>query len=106
MPFTAGRDFQVVAISIDPRDGPAEARAAENQYAAELGTTASGWHFLTGSEELIRRVADAIGFPFRYDPAVDQYAHPAGVTIATAQGKISRYVLGLGYRPLDVRSPF
>ena len=104
VPFAAGRDYQVIAISIDPREGPAEARAAAAQYAAELGTTgAPGWHFLTGSESAIHAVADAVGFPFRYDPAVDQYAHPAGLTIATPQGSISRYVLGLGYRPLDLR---
>lgn len=104
VPFTAGRDYQVVAISIDPRDGAAEARAAEAQYAADVAAPdASGWHFLTGSERSIRAVAGAVGFPFRYDAAVDQYAHPAGLTIATPQGTISRYVLGLGYRPLDLR---
>ncbi len=104
VPFAAGRDYQVIAISIDPRDGAAEARAATAEYAGEFGTPdATGWHFLTGSERSIRAVADAVGFPFRYDAAVDQYAHPAGVTIATPQGTISRYVLGLGYRPLDLR---
>ncbi len=104
VPFAAGRDYQVVAISIDPRDGSAEARSAEAQYTADVDAAGtSGWHFLTGSARSIRAVADAVGFPFRYDAAVDQFAHPAGLTIATPQGIISRYVLGLGYRPLDLR---
>jgi protein SCO1 len=100
VPLTAGRDYEVVAISIDPRDGPEDARAARAKY---FPTGGAGWHFFTGAEPDIRRVADAVGFPFRYDPAIDQYAHPAGITMATPKGSIARYVLGLGYRPLDVR---
>jgi protein SCO1 len=100
VPLTAGRDYEVVAISIDPREGPADARAARAKY---FPTGGAGWHFLTGIEPDIRSVADTVGFPFRYDSAIDQYAHPAGITVATSKGNIARYVLGLGYRPLDVR---
>jgi len=104
VPLAAGRDYQVVAISIDPRDGPADAQAARARYLAGAApATSAGWHFLTGSPEAIRAVADAVGFSYRYDPAIDQYAHPAGITIATPGGRIARYILGLGYRPLDLR---
>jgi len=99
-----GKDYEVIAISIDPRDGPADARAARAMYLAHLPVVrAAGWHFLTGSPAPIQAVASAVGFPFRYDAALDQYAHAAGLTVATPQGTISRYVLGLGYRPLDMR---
>jgi protein SCO1/2 len=103
-PLTAGRDYQVVAISIDPRDGPADAREARTKYLAGLSAASAGaWHFLTGSEASVRAVADAVGFHYRYDPAIDQYAHPAGIMIVTPRGTVARYLLGVGFRPLDLR---
>ncbi len=99
-----GRDYQVVAVSVDPRDGPEEARAARARYVDRFRNAgASGWHFLTGTERPIAEVADTVGFPFRYDPGIDQYAHPAGLAVAAPDGTIARYVLGLDYRPLDLR---
>jgi protein SCO1/2 len=102
VPLRAGQDYQVVAISIDPRDTPADARHARQEYLPG-SPHPGGWHLLTGSRSDIDAVAASIGFPFRYDAGIDQYAHPAGITIATPQGAISRYILGVGYRPLDVR---
>ncbi|HXS27157.1 MAG TPA: SCO family protein [Steroidobacteraceae bacterium] len=103
-PLIAGRDYRVVAISIDPRDGPAESRAAREKYLAGLPPArAAAWHFLTGPESSVRAVADAVGFHYRYDPAVDQFAHPAGIMLATPRGTIARYLLGVGFRPLDLR---
>ena len=52
-------------------------------------------HFLTGSEAAVRRIAEAVGFPYRYDATLDQFIHPAGLVIASPQGRISRYLLGL-----------
>jgi protein SCO1/2 len=103
-PLTAGRDYQVVAISIDPRDGPADAREAQAKYLAGLAApSAAAWHFLTGPEASVRAVADAVGFHYRYDPAIDQFAHPAGIMIMTPGGTVARYLLGVGFRPLDLR---
>lgn len=101
----AGRDFAVVAVSIDPRDGPAEARAAKARELAHYRHpgAAAGWHFLTGTAAEIGRVADAVGFPFRYDAEIEQFAHPAGITLAAPDGTVARYILGVDYRPLDLR---
>ena len=93
----AGRDFRLVAISIDPRDTPEDAAAAKASYLAEYHHPdgANGVHFLTGSEAAVRRIAEAVGFPYRYDATLDQFIHPAGLVIASPQGRISRYLLGL-----------
>ena len=93
----AGRDFRLVAISIDPRDTPEDAAAAKASYLAEYHHPdgADGVHFLTGSEAAVRRIAEAVGFPYRYDATLDQFIHPAGLVIASPQGRISRYLLGL-----------
>jgi protein SCO1 len=102
VPLQGGEDYEVLAISIDPRDTPAAARAAREQYLARAQRP-GGWHFLTGSEQAVARIAAAIGFPYRYDADADQFAHPAGVTVAAPDGTIARYILGLDYRPLDLR---
>ena len=93
-----GRDLEFVAVSIDPRETPADAAAARTHYAERLGGAnagAVGWHFLTGAEPAVRRVAAAVGFPYRWDPQLRQFAHPAGIVVATPDGRISRYLLGL-----------
>ena len=54
-----------------------------------------GWYFLTGQQQSILRLANAVGFQFRYDPKNDLFAHPACIMILTPEGKVSRYFLGL-----------
>lgn len=102
VPLTPGRDYDVVAISIDPHDTPADSRAARAQYLAQTAHP-GGWHFLTGSEAAVHHIADTVGFPYLYDAGADQYAHPAGITIAAPDGRIARYLLGVDYAPLDLR---
>lgn len=94
-PLKPGRDFQLVAVSIDPRDTPADAQAARAKYAALFRNDAgTGLHFLTGPAQPARDVAAVVGFPYRYDRLLDAYIHPAGFMVATPQGVISRYVEG------------
>lgn len=106
LPLDAGRDFQVVVISIDPRDKPADLEAAKVKYLAGYRhpNADDGWHFLTGQEGMVRTVADAVGFPYRYEAALDQYIHPAGFVLAVADGSISRYLLGVDIRPVSLRA--
>lgn len=103
--LTAGRDFQVVNISIDPLETPMMAAGVKTltiQRYARAGAE-QGWHFLTGSEEQIRRVADAIGFKYFYDETIDQYAHAAGMVVLTPEGKTARYFFGIEFNVSDVR---
>ncbi len=105
LPFTPGREFDVVLVSFDSRETPELAARNKERYLRRYGypETADGWHFLTGDESSIRQVTDAIGFNFRWDPATEQFAHAAGIVIATPEGKISRYFYGIEYAPRDVR---
>ena len=104
LPLDAGSDFQVVVISIDPRDKPTDVAAAKARYLATYHHPAgdAGWHFLTGPQPVVQHVADIVGFPYRYEPALDQYIHPAGFVVAAADGSISRYVLGVGAQPSEL----
>jgi protein SCO1/2 len=100
-----GADYALVAVSIDPRETPDDAARMKREHLAQgpLASHAAGLHFLVGTAAEVRRIADAAGFPYRYDPAIDQYAHPAGFVLASPAGTIARYILGIAYRPLDLR---
>jgi protein SCO1 len=104
LPLDAGRDFQVVVISIDPRDKPADIATAEAKYLSAYHHREGdrGWHFLAGSQPSVQGVSETIGFPYRYDPALDQYIHPAGFVVAAPDGTISRYMLGVEMEPGDL----
>jgi protein SCO1/2 len=103
--FDAGREFDVVAVSINPKEGPGLASQKKAAYLERYGRpqTAAGWHFLTGREEHIRRLADAVGFRYEYDAAIGQYAHGAGVELLTPKGVIARYFYGIEFAPRDIR---
>ncbi len=99
-----GRNLEVVAISLDPEETPAESRARQADAVHRYGhpASASGWHFLRGDEPAIRAVADAAGFHYDYDPRSRQYAHPSGFVVVRPDGAIARYFLGVDFPARDV----
>jgi protein SCO1/2 len=101
----AGRDFDVVAISFNPKEGPQLARDKKRAYTDVYGRpgTEAGFHFLTGDPESIERVTNAVGFKYKYDPQILQYAHAAGLTVLTPEGRVSRYFYGIEFAPRDVQ---
>ena len=103
--FDMGRDYDVVTISIDPRDKPADARLKKDKYIKRYGRFEgeAGWHFLTGPESAVRKVADVAGFHYAYDMQSDQFAHPAMLVVVTPEGRISRYLYGFEYKGRDLR---
>jgi protein SCO1/2 len=103
--FNPGQDFEVVAISFDPKDTPQLAASKRQMYLRRYGRpdTANGWHFLTGDEANIKAFLDAAGYHVKYDPKTDQYAHASGIMVATPDGHLSRYFYGVEYAPRDVR---
>jgi protein SCO1/2 len=103
--FDAGDRYEVVVVSIDPRDTPEISALKKEGYldSYERPQTANGWHFLTGSPEAIKALADTVGFHFVYDPKSDQYAHPSGMIVLTPEGKTSRYFFGVEFPSDQVR---
>jgi protein SCO1/2 len=102
--WQVGRDFDIVVISINPKEREALASATKDRYLSELGIPGAekGWHFLTGEEPQIRKVAEAAGYTYVYDAARDQYAHPTVTMVATPDGRLSRYLFGVVYPGKDV----
>lgn len=101
----AGRDFDVVVVSFDPGETPAMAKAKRASYLKhyQRPTAESGIHFLTGRQADIDALADAVGFRYVYDESIDQYAHPAAITILTSEGRVSKYLYGVEFAPMDFR---
>lgn len=105
VPFTPGRDFEIVLVSINPRETPELARTKKATYISEYGRSGaeSGWHFLTGEESSIKPLADAVGFHYAWDEELQQYAHAAGMMVATPEGRLARYYYGVEFVPQDVK---
>jgi protein SCO1/2 len=105
MNFEPGREFEVVAVSFNPREGPGLASQKKVNYLERYGRphTAPGWHFLTGTEASIKRLTDAVGFRYEYDPEIKQYAHGAAIELLTPRGVLSKYFYGIEYSARDIR---
>ncbi len=103
--FNAGQQFEVVAVSFDPRETSAMAEAKKNGILQHYRRAAGdhGWHFLTGEQPAIEALTRAAGFRYAYDIKANLYAHASGILILTPQGKISRYFYGIEYAPRDMR---
>lgn len=103
IPWTPGKEYEVVTISINPKETPEMARQKKATYINDLGKPAAGWHFLTDYNGHAKTLAEEIGYHYRYDRRQDQYAHPAAVMVLTPDGKIARYLYGIRFRALDLR---
>ena len=106
--FRPGKDFDIVAVSIDPSEGPELAAKKKAMYVKRYGhpETASGWHFLTGQQPDINALADAVGFGYARVPGPDghlsQFAHASAIQILTPEGKLAQYYMGVEYSPKDI----
>lgn len=103
--WTPGREFVMLTVSIDSSETPALASAKKDTYVKYLAKPGaeSGWHFLTGREDQIRTLADAVGFKYYYVTERREFAHPAVVFLLTDDGRLSRYLYGLKFESRDVK---
>lgn len=103
--FNPGREFELVVVSIDPGETPALAANSKKTFLKRYGRQGvdANVHFLTGRESSIKPLADAVGFRYAYDREIDQYAHPAAITVLTAEGRVSKYLFGIDFAPRDLR---
>jgi len=105
--FDLGHDYDVVTVSIDPRETPDVASKMKavylHRYNKHTPVAEQGWHFLTGTQDQIQQLTQAVGFRYVYDPRIDQYAHASGIQIATPDGRLSQYYYGIDYSPKDLR---
>jgi protein SCO1 len=103
--FDAGKQFEVVTVSFDPRETPQMASAAKSKYLPMYGRPGAekGWHFLTGDPSSIDALTNAVGFHYRWDAQTKQFAHATGIMLLTPEGRVAQYYYGARYFPSDLR---
>jgi protein SCO1/2 len=103
--LNAGKEYNVVAVSFDPRETPRMAAAKKQAYLTEYDRpgTEHSWHFLTGPERSSKALADSVGFRYVYDSVTNQYAHGSAIIILTPNGRVARYFYGINYPARDLR---
>ena len=100
-----GKDFDIVTLSIDPREGYQMAKAKKKNMLRHynLQRVKKGWHYLTGEESDIKKITKALGFKYKWSARQEQYLHPAVIFILTSKGKISRYLYGVSFSTADIK---
>jgi protein SCO1 len=103
--FDAGKEFEILTISFEPKDTPAIASAKKASYVKDYGRAGAiaGWHFLTGSDESIRTLTDAVGYRYQWDKFTNQWAHVSAIMVLTPEGRVSQYLYGLEFSARDLR---
>lgn len=109
-----GEDFEVLTLSIDPRDSAGDARNRENLLVKALEDAAllagsdvsqarQGWHFVTGKKTELKAIADSVGFDYRWNDYNAEYAHGAGIFIVSPEGVLTQTVKGFSFEPQTLR---
>ncbi len=103
--WTPGQEFEIVTVSIDEREGPRLANLKKDGYLEAYGrpSARSGWHFLTGTADQSRALADAVGFGYAYSEERQEWMHPAVLFVLTPDGRVSRYLYGVQFDARTLR---
>jgi protein SCO1/2 len=103
--WTAGKEFDVVTISIAPDEGYDLAKAKKKFYLETYGRDEAygGWSFLADYQGNSKRLADQVGFQYRWDAKTQQWAHAAAIMLLTPDGRVSRYLYGVRFKERDLR---
>lgn len=104
--WSPGNQYTIISFSIDPDETPEMAARSKEQYLSALNRDGAenGWHFLTGPEESIKQLTDAIGFRYKYDERTGEYLHLASIMMISPSGTITRYLYGAVFREFDLRN--
>ncbi len=105
MEWNAGEKFEVLAISFDDHEGPELAKGKKESYMKlyDRPEAEKGWHFLTGDLKAIGALTSAVGFKFRWNKEMGEWAHPSAAIVVSPEGKITRYLPGVYFKPQDIK---
>lgn len=96
-------DFQLLSVSIDPKETTEQARKTKDKYVSQLVKDQPGaelgWEFCTAKQPIITRLADTLGFQYTYNRASGEYYHPAMLAFVSPEGVITRYSLAVDFPP-------
>lgn len=98
------RDYEILSISIDPRETSALAKAKKDTYLARLSKVGGeqGWHFATGSQAAITALTTQVGFRYYWAEHENRFDHPPALIFLSPEGKVTRVLQGTSFAPRDV----
>ncbi|MFU8811529.1 MAG: SCO family protein [Balneolaceae bacterium] len=104
--WSPGKEYTIISFSIDPTETTQLAASTKKAYAGTLNRESAnqGWHFLTGTEESIKELTQALGFHYRYDQSTGEYNHLSSIMLLSPDGVITRYLYGIQYNEFDLRN--
>lgn len=104
LPWTPGKEFEIVTISIDPTETFQMAKDKKAAYLSSLDKPVGpGWHFFVDYQGNVKKLASQMGFHYNYDARQRQYAHSSALMVLTPEGKVSRYLYGIKFKERDLR---
>ncbi len=103
--WSPGTEYEILTVSMDWREGPADALPVKERILPDLGKpeAGSGWHFLTGEYKAVRALARSVGYHYNFVPAQNDFAHGAGLIFLSPDGTVARYLYGIEFSPRDIR---
>ena len=101
--WSIGNEFDVLTISIDPRDDWQLAAKKQQSYLTNYEKSASGWRFFSDYAGHAKMLADQAGFKYKWDGTKEQYAHTAAMLVLTPEGVVSRYLYGVKFKSRDLK---
>ena len=98
--FAVGDQFNVILVSIDPRETTADAaRAQRHDSTLDPRAGVPRWLYTIATPQDGAQLMRAIGFRYRFDSINAQYVHPAGLVVLDARGTIVQYLFGVAFVP-------
>ncbi|MDR8393212.1 SCO family protein [Aliifodinibius sp. S!AR15-10] len=104
--WNLGNEFEIITFSFDPNEHPQLADSTKQVYIDRLGKdkVGDGWHFLTGRQQAIEKLTNAVGFQYEKVERNGQYAHSAAIIFLSPKGTITRYLYGIKFNEFQVRN--
>ena len=97
-----GKDYQIITISFNTKDTPEKAREKKVNFVQKISKeNQKYWMYLTGIQENITTVTEAVGYKYKAQGL--DFAHASAIIILSPHGKITRYLYGLTFLPFDLK---
>ena len=96
--------YQFIIISMDSTEKTPLAKEKKANYLNQFKSLrGENIHFLTGSENSIKKLSDSLGFSFRWDEETEQFAHSPVAYTLSPKAMISRYLYGVTFEPRTLK---